>query len=86
MGLQKSLIARIRDEVLPDFSFLVEIATDEFLDCSRVASWKKSPRFTAEDNDPSREVDTKARSSARSRNLVNVTCFKCHQNGLLACD
>ncbi|KAL0234891.1 hypothetical protein GEMRC1_001476 [Eukaryota sp. GEM-RC1] len=84
MGLQKSLIARIRDEVFPDFSTLVDTATDELLDCSRVASWNKSTRIPAENCDPSRQVGTKSRSSDRSRNLANGTCFKCHQNGYLA--
>ncbi|KAL0236179.1 hypothetical protein GEMRC1_002761 [Eukaryota sp. GEM-RC1] len=84
MGLQKSLIARIRDEVFPDFSTLVDTATDELLHCSRVASWNKSTRIPAENCDPSRQVGTKSRSSDRSRNLANGTCFKCHQNGHLA--
>ncbi|KAL0215079.1 hypothetical protein P9112_007263 [Eukaryota sp. TZLM1-RC] len=42
LGLQKSLISRIRDEVFPDFPTLVNTAEDELLDCMRVASWNRS--------------------------------------------
>ncbi|KAL0207956.1 hypothetical protein P9112_010543 [Eukaryota sp. TZLM1-RC] len=51
IGLQKSLISRIRDEVFPDFPTLVSTAEDELLDCSRVISWNRPPKTFHETTD-----------------------------------
>ncbi|KAL0207087.1 hypothetical protein P9112_012798 [Eukaryota sp. TZLM1-RC] len=84
--LQKSLISRIRDEVFPDFPTLVNTAEDELLDCTRVASWNRSSKTVSENTDSVRQAGMKSRSSHRSRNLTEGTCFKCHQKGHLARD
>ncbi|KAL0211276.1 hypothetical protein P9112_009574 [Eukaryota sp. TZLM1-RC] len=70
IGLQKSLIFHIRDEVFPDFPTLVSTAEDELLDCS----WP--PKTFHETTDSLRQAGMKSQSSNRSRNLVEGTCFK----------
>ncbi|KAL0204711.1 hypothetical protein P9112_000018 [Eukaryota sp. TZLM1-RC] len=71
LGLQKSLISRIR-EVFPDFP--------------NIASWNRSSKTVSENTDSVRQAGMKSRSSHRSRNLTEGTCFKCHQKGHLARD
>ncbi|KAL0216643.1 hypothetical protein P9112_008827 [Eukaryota sp. TZLM1-RC] len=86
LGLQKSLISRIGDEVFPDFPTLVNTAEDELLDCTRVASINRSSKTVSENTDSVRQAGMKSRSSHRSRNLTEGTCFKCHEKGHLARD
>ncbi|KAL0204945.1 hypothetical protein P9112_000252 [Eukaryota sp. TZLM1-RC] len=86
IGLQKSLISRIQDEVFPDFPTLLNTAEDEPLEFSRVASWNRSSKTVPENTDCVRQAGMKSRSSYRSRNLTDGTCFKCHQKGHLARD
>ncbi|KAL0207490.1 hypothetical protein P9112_012118 [Eukaryota sp. TZLM1-RC] len=82
--LQRSLLARIRDDVFPDLHSLVETTTDELLDCSRVASWTRG--FKTSVNDVERTAGTKTRSSWRSQDLKNQSCFKCHKPGHISRD
>ncbi|KAL0206489.1 hypothetical protein P9112_001796 [Eukaryota sp. TZLM1-RC] len=84
VGLQRSLLARIRDDVFPDLHSLVETTTDELLDCSRVASWTRG--FKTSVNDVERTAGTKTRSSCRSQDLKNQSCFKCHKPGHISRD
>ncbi|KAL0224405.1 hypothetical protein P9112_003795 [Eukaryota sp. TZLM1-RC] len=51
LGLQKFLISRIRNKVFPEFPTLVDITNDEFVDCTRVASWKRSSKNVSENTD-----------------------------------
>ncbi|KAL0223851.1 hypothetical protein P9112_003241 [Eukaryota sp. TZLM1-RC] len=80
------MISRIRDEVFPDFPTLVSTAEDELLDCSRIASWNKPPKTFHKTTDSLRQPGMKSRSSNRFRNLVEGTCFNCHQKGHLSRD
>ncbi|KAL0223982.1 hypothetical protein P9112_003372 [Eukaryota sp. TZLM1-RC] len=84
VGLQRSLLARIRDDVFPDLHSLVETTTDKLLDCSRVASWTRG--FKTSVNDVERTAGTKTRSSWRSQDLKNQSCFKCHKPGHISRD
>ncbi|KAL0210109.1 hypothetical protein P9112_010193 [Eukaryota sp. TZLM1-RC] len=82
--LQRSLLASIRNDVFPDLHSLVETTTDELLDCSRVASWTRG--FKTSVNDVERTAGTKTRSSWRSQDLKNQSCFKCHKPGHISRD
>ncbi|KAL0210107.1 hypothetical protein P9112_010191 [Eukaryota sp. TZLM1-RC] len=82
--LQRSLLASIRNDVFPDLHSLVETTTDELLNCSRVASWTRG--FKTSVNDVERTAGTKTRSSWRSQDLKNQSCFKCHKPGHISRD
>ncbi|KAL0216706.1 hypothetical protein P9112_008890 [Eukaryota sp. TZLM1-RC] len=84
VGLQRSLLARIRDDVFPDLHSFVETTTDELLDCSRVASWTRGLKTSV--SDVERTAGTKTRSSWRSQDLKNQSCFKCHRPGHISRD
>ncbi|KAL0226229.1 hypothetical protein P9112_013553 [Eukaryota sp. TZLM1-RC] len=84
VGLQRSLLARIRDDVFPDLHSLVETTTDELLDCSRVTPWTRG--FKTSVNDVERTAGTKTRSSWRSQDLKNQSCFKSHKPGHISRD
>ncbi|KAL0213786.1 hypothetical protein P9112_005970 [Eukaryota sp. TZLM1-RC] len=81
VGLQRSLLAKIRDDVFPDLHSLVETTTDELLDCSRVASWTRGLKTSFSD-----VAGTKTRFSWRSQDLKNQSCFKCNRPGHISRD
>ncbi|KAL0227333.1 hypothetical protein P9112_014657 [Eukaryota sp. TZLM1-RC] len=62
---------------LPDSAFIIRFAK---------ASWNRSSKTVSENTDFVRQAGMKSRSSHRSRNLINGTCFKRHQKGYLARD
>ncbi|KAL0205506.1 hypothetical protein P9112_000813 [Eukaryota sp. TZLM1-RC] len=71
LGLQKSLISRIRDEVFPDFPTLVNTAEEELLDCTRVASWNRSSKTVSENTDSVRQAGMKS--------IIYATCLSISQ-------
>ncbi|KAL0207083.1 hypothetical protein P9112_012794 [Eukaryota sp. TZLM1-RC] len=62
---------------MPDSAFMITFAK---------ASWNRSSKTVSENTDSVRQAGMKSRSSHRSRNLTEGTCFKCHQKGHLARD
>ncbi|KAL0204812.1 hypothetical protein P9112_000119 [Eukaryota sp. TZLM1-RC] len=69
VGLQRSVLARIRDDVFSDLHSLVETTTDELLNCSRVESWNRGSKTSI--SEVERTAGTKTGSFWRSQDLKN---------------